>query len=121
MAEEKKEKQAPAEGQEQKTFDGGVTEADITGWKNRHRKVVRIDVVDGDEMHVGYFKHPTIEVMQAVAKMSKTDEVKGATVLFDGCWLGGSRALREDGVLFVTASGQLGEAFKQCIGSLKNL
>ena len=36
------------------TFDGGVTEEQIAQWKTQHRKVTRIDVVDGEEQMVGH-------------------------------------------------------------------
>lgn len=103
------------------TFDGGVTEGDIAKWKAQHRKVVRIDVVDGEELHIGYFKRPTLQVMGAVAKVAKTDEMKGADVLFKGCWLGGSEALAQDAVLFIACTTQLNVAFNSCMSSLKNL
>lgn len=102
-------------------YDGSVSEEQIKKWKQQHRKVIRIDVVDEDETHVGYFKRPSLEVMQAVTKIGKTDEMKGATTLFDGCWLGGSELLRQDSVLFIAATGQLNKAFAAAMGSLKNL
>lgn len=103
------------------TYDGGVKEEDIKQWKSRHGKVIRIDVVDGDELHIGYFHRPRLETMSAVSKMGKTDEVKSAEVMFDNCWLGGSKALREDTVLFLEVTKQLGTMFNRCMSSLKNL
>jgi hypothetical protein len=103
------------------TYDGEVKENDIQQWKSRYGKVIRIDVVDGDELHVGYFHRPKLETMSAVSKIAKTDEVKSAEVMFDNCWLGGSKALREDTVLFLEVTKQLGTIFKHCMSSLKNL
>ena len=37
------------------TFDGGVTEEQINTWKGQYGKVIRIDVVDDGDLHVGYF------------------------------------------------------------------
>ena len=34
-----------------KTYDGGVTEEQINKWKAAHKRVVRIDVTDGDDLH----------------------------------------------------------------------
>lgn len=76
--------------QEQKVYDGGVTAEQVKIWKGQHRKVARIEVEDGDEKHVGYFKRPSMETMAASTKVAKTDEVKAGGILFDGCWLGGS-------------------------------
>jgi len=49
------------------TYDGGVTEKNIEEWKRKHRKVIRIDVVAGGDLYVGYFQRPSLETMAAVA------------------------------------------------------
>lgn len=103
------------------TFDGGVTEEQIKSWKGKHGKVVRIDVVDEGDLHVGYFHRPRLETMGAVSKMAKSDELKSSEVMFDNCWLGGSPALRTDAVLFLEATKQLGTMLNSCRSSLKNL
>lgn len=104
-----------------KTYDGGVTEEQINKWKNVHKHVIRIDVTDGDDLHVAYFKRPSLETMSAVTKVSKSDEVKSASVLYDNCFLGGDTEMREDALLFMAATTQLGNMFNSCLGSLKNL
>lgn len=103
------------------TYDGGVTEENITRWKNGHGKVMRIDVVDGEDLHVCYFHRPKLSTMSAVTKMAKTDELKSSEVLYDNCWLGGSPHVREDAVLFLEVVKHLGEMMNACRGSLKNL
>jgi len=103
------------------TYDGGVTEAQVTKWKAVHKKVYRIDVVDGDDLHVGYFHRPSLQTMSAVTKVAKTDEVKSAEVLYDNCWLGGSAEMRTDAILFLAATTQLGKVMSGAMGSLKNL
>ncbi|MBQ7388594.1 MAG: hypothetical protein IJW01_04430 [Paludibacteraceae bacterium] len=57
----------------------------------------------------------------AVTKMAKTDELKSSEVLFDNCWLGGSSAMRQDAVLFLEATKQLGTMLNSCSSCLKNL
>lgn len=104
-----------------KTYDGGVSEADINKWKAVHKRVVRIDVTDGEDLHVAYFKRPSLETMSAVTKVGKSDEVKSASVLYDNCFLGGDTEMREDALLFMAAMSQLGNMFSSCLGSLKNL
>ncbi len=103
------------------TFDGGVTEEQIKAWKGKHGKVVRIDVVDDGELHVGYFHRPRLETMSAITKLAKSDELKSSEVMFDNCWLGGSPAMRTDAVLFLEATKQLGAMLNSCRSSLKNL
>ena len=60
----------------------------------QHRKVFRIDVADGDELHVGYFHRPSLQLMAAASKVAKSDEVRSGETLFDGCFLGGSEVMR---------------------------
>lgn len=103
------------------TYDGGVTEEQIKQWKAKHRKVIRIDVVDGDELHVGYFHRPTLETMAAVQKISADSEMRGAETLFKGCWLGGSEEMGTDTVLFSETCKRLNDALSSCMSSLKNL
>lgn len=103
------------------TFDGGVTEEQIKQWKGRYGKVIRIDVVDDGDLHVGYFHRPKLETMSAVSKIVKTDELKSSEVMFDNCWLGGSEFLRHDAILFMETTKQLGAMLNSCRSSLKNL
>lgn len=103
------------------THDGGVTEEQVNKWKATHKRVFRIDVTDGDDLHVAYFKRPSLPTMSAVTKVGKTDEMKSVEVLYDNCFLGGSTEMREDALLFMAATTQLGKIFNSCLGSLKNL
>lgn len=106
--------------EEKQIFDGGVTAEKVKQWKGQYRKVVRIEVEDGDEIHVGYFKRPSMETMAACTKVAKTDEVKSGGMLFDGCWLGGSEFLRTDPVLFFPASAKLNDVLMAAAATLKN-
>lgn len=106
---------------EAKTFDGGITPEQVEAMKSKHRKVFRVDIVDGEDTHVGYFKRPDFATIKAITKISKTDEVEAGKVLFDNCWLGGSAELRDDAVLFMAVQVQLGKLVNGCMGSLKKL
>lgn len=106
---------------EARTFDGGITPEQVEAMKSKHRKVFRVDIVDGEDTHVGYFKRPDFATIKAITKISKTDEVEAGKVLFDNCWLGGSAELRDDAVLFMAVQVQLGKLVNGCMGSLKNL
>ena len=95
----------------QTTIDGGISPEQVAQWKQKHGKVLRIDVVDGDEMNTS----------AAVTKVAKTDEIKSAEVMFDNCWLGGSSQLRQDAILFLEVTKKLGDMFSSCLSSIKNL
>lgn len=103
------------------TYDGGITEAQIDAFKGKHGKVYRVDIVDGEDTHVGYFRRPDFQTVKAITKISKTDEVEAGKVMFDNCWLGGSEDLRKDAVLFMAVQAQLGKMLNGCMGSIKNL
>lgn len=107
--------------QQAHTFDGGVSPEQIEAWKNQHRKVYRIDIVEDGDTHIGYFKRPDFATIKAMTKISKTDEVEAGKVMFNNCWLGGSAELGTYAVLFMAVQVQLGKLMNSCMGSLKNL
>ena len=102
-------------------FNGGVSEAQVEAWKQQHRKSFAVEVQDGDEVHIGYFKRPTLETIKAVTKVAKTDEVKAGEIMFDNCWLGGSEELRMDALLFMAVQKQLGTVLNGFQSLIKNL
>lgn len=104
-----------------RTFDGGVTLEQVEAWKNKYRKVSRVDIVDEGETHIGYFKRPDFATIKAITKVSKTDEVEAGRIMFNNCWLGGSEELGKDAVLFMKVQVQLGKMINSCMGSIKNL
>ena len=102
-------------------FNGNLTEAQIEAFKQQHRKSFAIEIADGDEVHIGYFKRPTMETLKAVTKVARTDEVEAGKVMFDNCWLGGSAELRTDALLFMAVQKKLGEVLNGFKGIIKNL
>ncbi len=106
---------------EAQTYDGGVTEEKVEEMKRKHGKVFRVDIVDGEDTHIGYFRRPDFDTIKTVTKLGKVDEVEAGKVIFDKCWLGGSEELRRDAVLFMAVQVQLGKMMNSCMGSIKNL
>ena len=84
-----------------KVFNGNLNEAQVDAFKAKHRKSFAVEIHDGDELHVGYFKRPTLEPLKSVTKVAKSDEVEAGKVMFDNCWLGCSQELRTDALLFM--------------------
>lgn len=111
------------ENKDFKVCNGGVTDEQVQSWKKQHRKVYAIEVPDRDtkEVFVGYFHHPDMETMSLVNKISKADEIKSATMLFDKCWLGGDDTMKSDALVRIAATGQLDAIFRRYVGTLKNL
>ena len=104
-----------------KVFNGDLTDAQVEAFKNQHRKSFAVEIKDGDEVHIGYFKRPTLETLKAVTKVAKSDEVEAGKVMFDNCWLGGSQELRTDALLFMAVQKKLGEVLNGFQGLIKNL
>ncbi|MBD5238376.1 MAG: hypothetical protein HDS64_01205 [Bacteroidales bacterium] len=104
-----------------KVFNGDLTEAQVNAFKAQHRKSFAVEIQDGDEVHIGYFKRPTLETLKAVTKVAKSDEVEAGKVMFDNCWLGGSQELRTDALLFMAVQKKLGEVLNGFQGLIKNL
>lgn len=102
-------------------FNGNLTEAQVEAFKQKHRKSFAIEIKDGNEVHIGYFKRPTLETLKAVTKVAKTDEVEAGKVMFDNCWLGGSEELRTDALLFMAVQKELGTVLNGFRGLIKNL
>ncbi len=102
-------------------FNGNLTEAQVAAFKEKHRKSFAVEIQDGNEVHIGYFKRPTLETLKAVTKVARTDEVEAGKVMFDNCWLGGSEELRTDALLFMAVQKKLGEVLNGFQGLIKNL
>lgn len=108
---------------ELKEYNGGVTAEQIQMWKNTHGRISEVRVTDPDvaECHIGYFRRPDMKIMQAVAAMSKNNEMKGAEVMFDNCWLGGSQVMKEDAIIKMQGMSAMGALFGSCTHEIKNL
>lgn len=108
---------------ELKEINGGITAEQIQMWKNTHGRICEVRVTDPDvsECHIGYFRRPDMKTMQAVAAMSKTNEMKGAEVMFDNCWLGGSQMMKEDAIIKMQGMSAMGTMFGACTHEIKNL
>ncbi len=104
-----------------KVFNGDLTEAQVKAFKTQHRKSFAVEIQDGNEVHIGYFKRPTLETLKAITKVAKSDEVEAGKVMFDNCWLGGSQELRTDALLFMAVQKKLGEVLNGFQGLIKNL
>lgn len=102
-------------------FNGNLTDEQVAAFKQKHRKSFAIEIQDGNEEHIGYFKRPTLETLKAVTKVARTDEVEAGKVMFDNCWLGGSEELRTDALLFMAVQKKLGEVLNGFQGLIKNL
>ena len=111
--------------------NGGVSDEQVKVWKGEHRKVHMIEVEDDGDLFVGYFRRPSMETMSryfsprpfmsAVNQLTKKDEVKSTSVMFENCWLGGDPVMKTDTLVRMAAIKQLGAMFDRVVGTLKNV
>lgn len=62
-----------------------------------------------------------METMSAVNQLTKKDEVKSTSVMFENCWLGGDPVMKTDTLVRMAAIKQLGAMFDRVVGTLKNV
>lgn len=60
----------------------GLSEAEIQSLKEKHGELVLVEVEADGQTHQVIFKEPTFKHLEAMAKISKTDEVKAAQVAY---------------------------------------
>jgi hypothetical protein len=78
-------------------LDGNITQAQLNQWKYKHKKVVKLTIVDDDGTSLfAYFKIPDISIRSAVLQASKMDEFKALEVLFKNCYLGGDARIEQE-------------------------
>jgi hypothetical protein len=78
-------------------LDGNITQAQLNQWKYKHKKVVKLTIVDDDGTPLfAYFKIPDISIRSAVLQASKMDEFKALEVLFKNCYLGGDARIEQE-------------------------
>lgn len=108
---------------ELKEINGGVSAEQIQIWKNTYGRVSEVRVNDSEvgECHIGYFKRPDMKTMQAASAISKNNEMKGAEVMFDNCWLGGSSTMQSDAIIKMQGMSAIGSLFGTYTHSIKNL
>ena len=68
-------KEQESNAQQAQTFDGGISPQQVEEMRRKHRKVFRVDIVNGEDTHVGYFHRPRLETMSAVTNLDKISEL----------------------------------------------
>lgn len=109
---------------ESKKLDGGITELQLSHWKNQYGGVTAIIVpIDdlGKEKVTGYFRKPDLKVIQAAAPFTDSDPVKSGLIQFDNCFLGGDDAFKTNDEVKLSAIQALNKMFKVRVAEIKNL
>jgi hypothetical protein len=113
---------------ESKKLDGGITELQLSHWKNQYGGVTAIivplnDALEGTEVIkvTGYFRKPDLKVIQAAAPFTDSDPVKSGLIQFDNCFLGGDEAFKTNDEVKLSAIQALNKMFKVRVAEIKNL
>jgi hypothetical protein len=96
---------------------GQATPEQIEEWKKKYGKVSGI-IVDG---HIGYVRKPDRNTLAYAATLANTNPLKSNEMLLNGCWLGGSDAIKTDDELFLGAVSRLSELVTVKEAELVNL
>jgi len=102
-------------------FIGEATEVQLNKWRKEHgTRFKRFDVPDGEEVHIGYFQKPSLEIVQAAEQLHPNDAVANNLYCYDNCHLGGSDVFtKDDEFKFALARG-IAKSFRVLTGVLKN-
>lgn len=99
----------------------GKTLSEIEELKEKHGALVLIEVKEGDQTHRAIFKEPTFKVLEAVNKISKSDELKGVQTAYDNCVVVADDAIQTRDLLKVKAVSTLMERVQNTTAQAKNL
>lgn len=102
--------------EENKKRVGEVSQEQIEAWKAQYKVVNEVEI-DG---HVCYLRPPDRKIL-GMASTLGTDPVKFNELLLNGCWLGGSEAIKTDDDLFFGIGSVLAELVKFKTATIKNL
>lgn len=105
------------------TLPGGVTQAQISQWKQRWGSVTQITVSldDAGNKATGYFKKPGLDTISAASPKMENDPIGAGKIVFENCWLGGDEIIKtNDEALFSTIL-EVNRLFKFRETEVKNL
>ena len=107
-----------------KKLDGGITDQQISHWKNQYGEVKAIIVpLDdlGETKVTGYFRKPDLKIIQAAAPFTEIDPVKSGMIQLENCFLGGDDAFKNNDEVKLSAIQALNKMFRVRVAEIKNL
>lgn len=98
----------------------GLTQDAINKLKSKHGRVFIVTIKDDAEELQAICKEPDSNIMSAVNSVSKTDEVKGAVVLYNSCVIEADAAIKESDLLKMRVAAAIGDKIGRLTYSIKN-
>nr|WP_314801601.1 hypothetical protein [uncultured Capnocytophaga sp.] len=99
----------------------GLSEAEIQSLKEEHGELVLVEVEADGQTHQVIFKEPTFKHLEAITKISKTDEVKAAQVAYVNYVVKADEAIEKRDLLKLKAVEALMVRVQKTRATAKNL
>lgn len=99
---------------------GEASPEELLVLKNKYPRVKLVEVEDEGDIYCLYLRRPDFEVLKAVTKLAKTDELEATKYFLKNCVVAGAQEVLEDGVLLVAAASAASALLTQAKASLKN-
>lgn len=99
----------------------GLDQSGIDKLKAKHGRIFAIDIDDDGEKLEAICKEPDTTVMSAINSMSKTDEVKGALLLYNSCVLEADKEIKNSELLKLRVSAAIGYKIERINFTVKKL
>ena len=112
-----------AKAQTSGVLPGGVTQAQVDEWKQKHGIVHVITVGDEDDggAKTCYLRKPTRKDLGHASTIGKKDPMKFNLSLLENCWLGGDTEIKTDDDYFMGAVQVIEEIITFKTASLKKI
>ena len=99
----------------------GITEEQLQVWRKKHGKLIIVNIEDEDkEVFSAVFKRPNKDILSAMTRKAKQDEINAIFFLYDNCLLAQDDDLKKDDLLKLEASKKLGEFIQKFKGLRQN-
>lgn len=99
----------------------GLDTAQIEALKQEKGALVLIEITAQGKLHKAIFREPTFKDLEAINKISKSDEMKGLRTAYDNCIIKADEEIENRDMLKIKAVSALMERVKKTTAEAKNL
>ena len=99
----------------------GLDATQIEELKQEKGALVLVSVNFGENVHQAIFREPTFKDLQAMSKISKSDELKGLSAAYDNCIIKADEEIENRDLLKIKAVSALMERAQKTTSEAKNL
>lgn len=99
----------------------GLNTAQIEELKAQHGALVLVEITAQGKLHKAIFREPTFKDLEAINKISKSDEMKGLRAAYDNCIVKAEDEIANRDMLKIKAVSALMERVQKTSAEAKNL